>query len=166
MPPIRIIKRPTLADQPIQTGGEQAETQPFEIPWELRELAEKNVEQHVRLTVSSWMPWRKQWPHVAEWKAINEEKKKEREKAGMEGWMKWAKDNEASIIDLGSPLGKTKRIDAKGISDTKNEITAYTIVQAESHEAAAELFANHPHFMIFPGQSVEVMECLPIPKMQ
>ena len=103
---------------------------------------------------------------LAEWKATNDEKRKEREKAGMEGWMKWAKDNEASIIDLGSPLGKTKRIDATGISDTKNEITAYTIVQAESHEAAAELFANHPHFMIFPGQSVEVMECLPIPKMQ
>ena len=61
-------------------------------------------------------------------------------------------------------LGKTKRIEAKGISNTKNEITAYTIVQAESHEAAA-VFANHPHFMIFPGQSVEVMECLPIPKM-
>ena len=67
---------------------------------------------------------------LAEWKATNDEKRKEREKAGMEGWMKWAKDNEASIIDLGSPLGKTKRIDAKGISDTKNEITAYTIVQA------------------------------------
>ncbi len=50
--------------------------------------------------------------------------------------------------------------------DTKNEITAYTIVQAELHEAAAELFANHPDFMIFPGQSVEVMECLPLPKIQ
>jgi len=84
---------------------------------------------------------------------------------GFHGWMKWAEDNEASIVDLGSPLGKTKRIDAKGISDTKNEITAYTIVQAESHEAAAGLFENHPHFMIFPGQSVEVMECLPLPKM-
>jgi len=103
---------------------------------------------------------------LVEWKATNDEKRKEREKAGMEGWMKWAKENEASIIDLGSPLGKTKRIDATGISDTKNEITAYTIVEAESHEAAAALFANHPHFMIFPGQSVEVMECLPIPKMQ
>ena len=79
---------------------------------------------------------------LAEWKATDDEKRKEREKAGMEGWMKWAKDNEASIVDLGSPLGKTKRIDAKGISDTKNEITAYTIVQAESHEAAAELFAG------------------------
>ena len=67
---------------------------------------------------------------LAEWKATNDEMRKEREKAGMDGWMKWAKDNEASIIDLGSPLGKTKRIDATGISDTKNEITAYTIVQA------------------------------------
>ena len=66
---------------------------------------------------------------LAEWKATDDETKKEREKAGMEGWMKWAKDNEASIVDLGSPLGKTKRIDAKGISDIKNEITAYTIVR-------------------------------------
>jgi hypothetical protein len=102
---------------------------------------------------------------LAEWKATDDEKRKEREKAGMERWMKWAEDNEGSIVDLGTPLGKTKRIDAHGIADTKNEITAYAIVQAESHEAAAELFANHPHFMIFPGQSVEVMECLPLPKM-
>jgi hypothetical protein len=49
---------------------------------------------------------------LAEWKATDDEKRKEREKAGMEGWMKWAKDNEASIVALGSPLGKTKRIDA------------------------------------------------------
>ena len=40
---------------------------------------------------------------LAEWKATDEERRKEREKAGMEGWMKWAKDNEASIADLGSP---------------------------------------------------------------
>ena len=52
----------------------------------------------------------------------------------MDAWMKWVKENEASIVDLGSPLGKTKRINADGISDAKNEITAYTIVQAESHD--------------------------------
>ena len=103
---------------------------------------------------------------LAQWKATDDRKRKEQEKAGMDAWMKWVMENEASIVDLGSPLGKTKRINAEGISDTKNEVTGYTIVQAESHEAAAALFANHPHFMIFPGQSVEVMECLPIPKMQ
>ena len=29
---------------------------------------------------------------LAEWKATDDEKRKEREKAGMEGWMKWATD--------------------------------------------------------------------------
>jgi hypothetical protein len=103
---------------------------------------------------------------LAQWKATDDQKRKEQEKVGIDAWMKWAKENEASIVDLGSPLGKTKRINAEGISDTKNEMTAYTVVQADSHEAAAELFANHPNFMIFPGDSVEVMECLPIPRMQ
>jgi len=36
-------------------------------------------------------------------------------------------------------------------------------VQAESHEAAANLFEGHPHFTIFPGDGIEVMEVLSIP---
>ena len=38
-----------------------------------------------------------------------------------------------------------------------------SVVRAESQEAAARLFENHPHFSIFPGDAVEVMECLPVP---
>ena len=49
------------------------------------------------------------------------------------------------------------------VSDARNNLAAYTIVQAESHEAAAKIFENHPHFAIFPGDSVEIMECLPLP---
>jgi hypothetical protein len=33
----------------------------------------------------------------------------------------------------------------------------------ESHEAAARLFENHPRFAVFPGDAIEVMECLAIP---
>jgi len=102
---------------------------------------------------------------LAEWRATDEKVRKGKEKAGMDGWIKWSKENEKSIIDNGTPLGKTKLINAKGISDTKNEIGGYAIVQAQSHEAAAKLFLNHPHFMLFPGDSVEVMECLSIPGM-
>jgi hypothetical protein len=102
---------------------------------------------------------------IAKWKTMDEEKRTQQEKAGKEAWGKWVMANEKSIVDHGSPLGKTKRISAQGISDTKNEIAAYTIVQAETHDAAARLFENHPHFMIFPGDSVEVMECLPMPAM-
>ncbi|MBC7836320.1 hypothetical protein H7X87_00890 [Acetobacteraceae bacterium] len=85
--------------------------------------------------------------------------------AAMQAWSKWATDNSANIVDQGSPLGKTKHIDKSGITDTHNELGAWTVVQAESYEAAAQMFENHPHFTMFPGESVEIMECLPMPKM-
>jgi len=50
-----------------------------------------------------------------------------------------------------------------GIADTRNNLAAYTVVQAESHDAAAKLFEGHPHFTLFPGDGVEIMECLPTP---
>ncbi len=83
---------------------------------------------------------------------------------GMEAWANWAMTHSSSIVDHGSPIGKTKRASREGISDTENRITAYTIVQAESHEVAARIFENHPHFSIFPGDSIEIMECLPMPE--
>lgn len=99
----------------------------------------------------------------AQWKKLDEGKRKALEASGVNAWMEWGTTNEAAIVDQGSPLGKTKRASAQGISDTKNNMTGYVIVQAESHEAAARLFENHPHFAIFPGDSVEIMECLPLP---
>jgi hypothetical protein len=92
------------------------------------------------------------------------EKRKAHEKKGMEAWEKWAKDHEKSIVDEGAPLGKTKRASAEGIADIRNNLAAYTIVKAESQEAAAKMFLNHPHFTIFPGDGVEIMECLPMPQ--
>src|SRR5262249_15021056 len=63
--------------------------------------------------------------------------------------------------------GRTGRQDQKvsqrGIEDTSNEMGAYMVVRADSHEAAAELFERHPHFTIFPGEAVEIMPVLPIP---
>jgi hypothetical protein len=100
---------------------------------------------------------------MEKWKKLDDATRKQREQQGMKAWGDWATKNKAAIVDQGSPLGKTKRADASGIKDTKNDIAAWTIVQAESHEAAAKLFENHPHFTIFPGEAIEIMECLPIP---
>jgi hypothetical protein len=47
----------------------------------------------------------------------------------------------------------------------RNAVGGFVIVKAESHEAAAKMFENHPHYMIFPGDHVETMEILPIPGM-
>lgn len=100
---------------------------------------------------------------AAQWEAMDEKTRNEREHAGMMAWQEWVIKNQSLIIGMGGPLGVTKQINAKGISDIHNALTAYTVVQAESHEAAAKLFLEHPHFTIFPGDSVEVMEVLPIP---
>ena len=97
------------------------------------------------------------------WKKLGEKERKEREAAGMNAWIEWGKKHADVIVDQGSPLGKTKRASPEGLSDIKNVMVGYTIVRAESHEAAAKLFDEHPHFTIFPGDSVEIMECLPMP---
>ena len=95
----------------------------------------------------------------------NEEQRKTNDRKGMEAWMKWVKDHEKSIVEGGTPLGKTKRVTKDGIADVRNNLAAYTLVEAESQEDAAKMFLNHPHFTIFPGDGVEIMECLPLPQM-
>lgn len=100
---------------------------------------------------------------IEKWKLLEEAQRKEREQAGMRAWGDWMTRHAASVLEQGGPLGKTKRVSAKGIADTRNTMTGYVVVQAESHEAAAKMFEKHPHFTIFPGDSVEIMECLPIP---
>jgi hypothetical protein len=64
---------------------------------------------------------------------------------------------------MGGPLGKTKKVTEHGIEDASNALGAFTVVRAASHEAAAKLFENHPHFTVFPGDAIEVMPVLAIP---
>ncbi len=97
------------------------------------------------------------------WSKLDEASRASKEAAGLKAWGDWMARNQASTVVRGSPVGKTKRIAAQGITDIKNNLVGFIVVRAESHEAAAKLFLNHPHFTIFPGDSVEIMECLPIP---
>ena len=85
-------------------------------------------------------------------------------KKSMGEWEVWMKKNMASFVDSGAPVGKTKQTTKGGVADIKNDIGGYSIVQAESHEAAAALFANSPH-LTMPGATVEVMEIMPMPGM-
>lgn len=81
----------------------------------------------------------------------------------MKLWEEWMEKCGDAIVDGGNPLGLTKRANAEGASDMKNEVDGYSIVQAESHEAAMELFGkDHPHFGVV-GAWVEVMEIVPMP---
>jgi hypothetical protein len=94
-----------------------------------------------------------------------EQELKQRQAEGIKAWYAWVEKNKAFIVEMGGPLGQTKSISPKGAIDLRSNMTAYTVVQADSHEAAAKLFENHPHFTAFPGDAVEVMECMPVPTM-
>jgi YCII-related domain len=87
----------------------------------------------------------------------------EQQKKGMEAWMRWINANKTSIVQAGAPLGRTKRVDSQGASDTKNGVGGFSVVQAESHDGAAKIFdRDHPHLQM-PGAWIEIVEIMPMP---
>lgn len=101
-----------------------------------------------------------------QWNAQDPDTRKALEAKGMQAWFDWQERHQSIIVDAGGPLGKTKRADANGVSDSRNDIGGYVIIEADSHDAAARLFENHPHFSILPGNAVEIMPCTAIPTME
>ena len=102
-------------------------------------------------------------PRMKTWMALPEPERRAKEQEGMAAWKSWMEKHHVAVVGTGGPLGKTKKITEHGIDDVSNEMGAFMVVRAESHEAAAKLFEKHPHFTIFAGESVEVMPVLPIP---
>jgi hypothetical protein len=101
----------------------------------------------------------------AEFEKMMKNSTPEQQKRGMEAWMKWMGDHKASLVDGGAPLGKTKRVDSKGASDTKNDVGGYSVIQADSADAATKIFGkDHPHLQM-PGTWVEIIEIMQIPGM-
>jgi hypothetical protein len=102
-------------------------------------------------------------PRMTAWNALPEAEKLAKQQEGMAAWKAWIEKHQAAIVGTGGPLGKTKKVTERGVEDISNQLSAFTVVRADSHEAAAKIFESHPHFTIFPGDSVEIMPVLPIP---
>ena len=76
---------------------------------------------------------------------------------GLQQWAAWEEKNAASFPDRGGMVGRTTRVTKDGIAPATNPFCGYIIVEADTIEAAARLFENHPHFAIFPGDGVDIM---------
>lgn len=98
-----------------------------------------------------------QMPHsgLDDWMKLPEEERKAQEKQMQDEWNAWMANHKDAITETAG-VGKPKKITANGVEDSRNDIMMYSFVEAESHEAAAEMFKNHPHFGI-PGSWIEVM---------
>ncbi|MFJ6701022.1 hypothetical protein ACIQM4_33905 [Streptomyces sp. NPDC091272] len=81
----------------------------------------------------------------------------------MSAWAAWAQRNENALVDPGAPLFHKKRVTARGIEEFTDSKIGYAIVEAGSHDAATGLFRDHPHLALHPGNSIEVLECPPVP---
>ena len=80
----------------------------------------------------------------------------EQAKAGMDMWMAWMKKAGSAIVDGGAPL--------TAVASANWKIGGFSIVQAESVQAAEALMKEHPHLKA-PGGTIELHEFQQLPGM-
>jgi len=98
---------------------------------------------------------------MAAMRQMMETTSEEDKKKGMEEWGMWMKKHRADFADMGGPTGKNTQVTKEGSSEMSNDIGGYSVLQAESKEAAAALLADNPHFSM-PSATVELMEIVPM----
>ena len=97
---------------------------------------------------------------MADWAKTDPAIRQPEEQKMQAAWGKWMGEHAKMIVST-EVGGKTKCVTASGVSDTKNDIILYSFVEAESHDAAARIFENHPHLQI-PQSSIEIMHVRPM----
>lgn len=97
---------------------------------------------------------------MADWAKIDPATRQASESRIMAEWQAWMAEHKAMIIST-EAAGKTWRVTAQGASEAKNDIILTSIVEAQSHEAAAKAYESHPHLQI-PQASIEVMAVRPM----
>lgn len=102
-------------------------------------------------------------PAMARWALLSDAERTARQIEGMKAWNDWVDTHQASLVVLGGPVGGTLRVGETGVDAVRNGISGFSVISADTHEAAAALFENHPHFTIFPGDAVEIMPVMPVP---
>jgi hypothetical protein len=88
----------------------------------------------------------------------------EQMQAGMEAWMAWAGKAGDAVVDLGAPLALATHVGPGSSVPGGEEISGYSILQADSAQALTAALDGHPHLQM-PGNSVDVLELLAMPGM-
>lgn len=95
---------------------------------------------------------------MADWmKNTNADERKKQSDQMMKDWQGWMEKLGGKLADKGMPLGKTKRVTKGNVADVKNDLNYYVVLEADSHEAAAEMVKDNPHLQI-PDAYIEVVE--------
>ena len=87
----------------------------------------------------------------------------EEQAAVMAAWGVWYGARGEAIVDGGNPFGPSKSVSDKGVSDgpiSTPPVTGYTIISADSLDAAVAMVQDHPHLKY--GGQVSVYETFQI----
>ena len=77
--------------------------------------------------------------------------------------MAWIEKCGDGLVDLGTPLAGGMALSASGASPSDKGVTGYSILQAESMEAAQAMLMDHPHLQWDAGCEIEVHDSMPLP---
>ena len=79
-------------------------------------------------------------------------------------WGEWIGRTGAALTDVGAPLGSRSAVGDDGSSPEPSDQNGYSIVEADSLEAARALTKGHPFLGEGKGRfSIEIFELTPIP---
>ena len=81
---------------------------------------------------------------------------------GMEPWRARMANVEGQLVDGGSPLMGGQRITTSGTSTSTNEVSGYSILEADNMDAAKALLNGHPHLAWAEGCAIEIHEAMPM----
>ena len=88
------------------------------------------------------------------------------EEAGavMAKWVEWMQGVGSALTDLGTPFGPSSSIVDNGSAGTAASLTGYTIVEADSMDAARALADGHPFLSEGKGNyAIDLYELMPVP---
>lgn len=100
---------------------------------------------------------------MEEWMKKPQEERDVEQKKMEADWQTWQQKN-SSMIKETAGLGKNIQVTSTGAAPMKNDLMMYTVVEAETPEAAAEIFKDHPHLVI-PEATIDIMPSTPVPGM-
>jgi len=81
----------------------------------------------------------------------------------MAAWGQWIAKLGSSLTDVGNPFGARTSVSDDGTSPAPGDLNGYSIVEADTLEAAKALVDNHPFLTEGKGRfSVEIFELVPM----
>jgi len=83
----------------------------------------------------------------------------EQAQAGMDAWMGWAGRVGSALTDMGAPCSYAATVGAS-YPASEGHIGGYSIVEADSLDAARALLDGHPHLMMGDAAGIDVHELL------